>query len=152
MRWRKRWNKSGKKGMKSKPFKVILDTNIWISYLISGSFEILDHLIEKGQVKFLFSGESLQEFLDVIQRPKLRKFFSRNDTRAILELFDTYGEYVEVRSKARLCRDPKDDFLVNLAIDGAANFLVTGDHDLLILGKVGSTKIIPPAELTSVLK
>jgi predicted nucleic acid-binding protein len=41
-----------------------------------------------------------------------------------------------------LCRDPKDNFLLNLAIDSKADYLVTGDDDLLILDRVENTKII----------
>ena len=38
--------------------------------------------------------------------------------------------------------DPKDNFLLNLAVDSKADFLLTGDKDLLVLGKVGDTKIM----------
>ncbi|MEZ4972860.1 MAG: putative toxin-antitoxin system toxin component, PIN family [Cyclobacteriaceae bacterium] len=59
-----------------------------------------------------------------------------------MDLFDVYGELVTVRSDIKICRDPKDNFILSLANDGKANFLVTGDKDLLTIKKIGRTKII----------
>ena len=59
-----------------------------------------------------------------------------------MEFFDCYGIFVEVNSNVKICRDPKDDFLLSLALDSKAEYLITGDKDLLELEKVGTTKII----------
>ncbi|WP_339903769.1 putative toxin-antitoxin system toxin component, PIN family [uncultured Cyclobacterium sp.] len=60
----------------------------------------------------------------------------------MLNIFDQYADFVKVASKVIMCRDPKDNFLLNLAIDGKADYLVTGDKDLLILEKLKNTRII----------
>ena len=52
------------------------------------------------------------------------------------------GESIEIMSEVSLCRDPKDNFLLALAKDSQANFLITGDADLLTLGSFSETKII----------
>ena len=90
----------------------------------------------------VFSQELLDEFITVSQRPKLRRFFSSPDIVEIIETFEAYAEFVEVQSKIKICKDPKDNFLLSLAIDGKEDFLLTGDNDLLVLSKVEKTKIV----------
>ena len=60
----------------------------------------------------------------------------------MLSVFEPFMELVEVSSSVTICRDPKDDFLLSLARDGNADFLLTGDKDLLELERFEATKII----------
>lgn len=53
-----------------------------------------------------------------------------------------FAELVTVKSKLKLSRDSKDDFLLSLSMDGKATHLITGDSDLLILKKVKKTRIV----------
>lgn len=53
--------------------KVILDTNLWISFLILKDFGFLDNFIEKGRIILIFSDELFSEFISVSERPKLQK-------------------------------------------------------------------------------
>ena len=126
--------------MKSK--KVILDTNLWISYLINNSLNELDNLIKSNKIKLVFSVELIKEFNDVVKRPKFKKYFNSKDILRLLELFDDYGILVDVKSNLDLCRDQKDNFLLNLAVDSKSDFLITGDLDLLILERIDNCKII----------
>lgn len=71
--------------MANKPDRVIIDTNIFVSFLITGSFLKLYRLIESHNVTLLFSEELLQEFIDVIKRPKLKKYFSEKDVLKVLD-------------------------------------------------------------------
>ena len=59
----------------------------------------------------------------------------------MLLLFEPFIDLIEVQSVITFCRDPKDNFLLALAKDGKADYLLTGDKDLLILTKFGKTKI-----------
>src|SRR5690554_2462396 len=120
--------------MKSK--KVILDTNIWIHFLISKKLTAFDDLIASKKITLIFSIELLEEFVSVVKRPKFKKLFSQRDIERLLEVFDQFAKLVTVTSKVELCRDQKDNFLLNLAIDSKADFLITGDSDLLVLEKV----------------
>jgi len=121
--------------------KLILDTNLWISYLISNRFIKLDELMKEDRITFLFSRESLEEFIEVASRSKLEKYFKKEDLTELLLYFNSYGEIVEITSDLEICRDPKDNFLLNLANGGEADFLITGDKDLLDIGRLGKTLI-----------
>ncbi|GMQ24287.1 putative toxin-antitoxin system toxin component, PIN family [Algoriphagus sp. oki45] len=129
--------------------RVILDTNLWISFLISNRLNELDVLLESGAVTLIFSQELLEEFLEVSERPKFKRFFKKTDIKALLTLIEDFGEMIEVKSKINECRDPKDNFLLSLSVDGKADFLVTGDSDLLELKKIQNTKIVSWAEFIS---
>lgn len=59
----------------------------------------------------------------------------------LIDLIEEYGEIVKVKSTVQICRDDKDNFLLALAKDGKADYLVTGDKDLLILESFEKTKI-----------
>lgn len=57
-------------------------------------------------------------------------------------MIDEAGEFIEVKSEVLVCRDPKDNFLLSFAKDGRADYLVTGDKDLLVVSRFGDTKIV----------
>lgn len=135
----------------AKPSRVILDTNLWISYLISSRLIKIDLLLKNGKVSLIFSEESLREFVEVASRPKFRKYFSEDDINELLALFDYYAELVEVTSVVDICRDPKDNFLLALAKDSQADYLVTGDADLLVLEQFETTRIITFSELAEIM-
>ena len=126
--------------------RAILDTNLWISYLIGGELRKLDELLSRTDLLLLFSIELLQEFIEVALRPKFKKYFSHDDLDELLDLFDEYVEHIEIKSQISLCRDPKDNFLLALALDGKADFLVTGDEDLLEMKTIGETAIVTITE------
>ena len=133
--------------MKSK--KVILDTNLWISVLISKNYSFLDNYILNGRVKLIFSEELFGEFIEVAGRPKFKKFFSSKDIQNLISLIDKFGTLYQVSSDINECRDVKDNFLLNLAVDSDADYLITGDTDLLDLKTVRNTKIISIKDLES---
>ena len=128
--------------MPNRKLKVILDTNLWISFLITKTFSKLDRPIQQRKIRLLFSEESLSEFLDVATRPEFEKHFTHSDIVEIFEYMDQYGSIIKVKSKVNLCRDTKDNFWLELAKDSKANYLVTGDKDLLIIEEFGKTKIL----------
>jgi len=87
--------------------------------------------------------EQIQEEINrVTQRPKLQKYFSVEKVQELLEFLDIIGLSIEMVSEVSVCRDAKDDFLLGLAQDSQADFLITGDADLLTLGEFVGTKII----------
>jgi len=132
--------------MKSKTQRIILDTNLWISFLISKNYSQLDEIIFERKCTLIFSEELLNEFLEVIKRPKLRRFFSQEDTENLIETIEEYAEFIVVTSKTEVCRDEKDNFLLSLSKDSDANFLITGDKDLLVLEKFEQTNIVTIAQ------
>ena len=127
---------------KKTKIRVILDTNLWISFLISKRLRVINNLFNREAITLIFSQELLDEFIEVAKRPKFKKYFSITDLEQLLTLFDTYGELVTVISTVDICRDEKDNFLLALAKDSRANYLVTGDDDLLIIKKFEDTEIV----------
>lgn len=126
---------------------VILDTNLWISFLISKDYSFLDNYVLKGKVKLVFSEELFSEFISIAERPKFKEYFSNSDVDKLIQTIDKYGILIKVTSEIMLCRDIKDNFLLNLAADSNADFLVTGDKDLLEIKNFKKTKILTIREL-----
>ncbi|MFD2286110.1 putative toxin-antitoxin system toxin component, PIN family [Pedobacter petrophilus] len=127
--------------MQNQKSRIIIDTNLWISFLITKDFSKLDEIIFSKKAVLIFSKELLNEFLEVVKRPKLRRYFQIQDLEELLETIDEYAEFVKVKTEINLCRDEKDNFLLSLAVDGHVDFLLTGDKDLLILNYIEKTKI-----------
>ena len=125
-----------------KKSKIIIDTNIWISFLISKRLHNLEQLFDNDRIIFIFGNELIEEFVEVAARPKFEKYFSRESVEKVLDIINHIGEIVKVKSKVELCRDEKDNFLLALAKDSKADFLITGDEDLLIIKKFHNTKIL----------
>lgn len=122
--------------MQNNVSRIIVDTNLWISFLITRDFEKLDEIIFSKRVILVFSQELLDEFLEVVSRPKFKSFFSPSDVEAILETIHHFADFVSVQTKVNVCRDVKDNFLLSLSVDGKADFLLTGDKDILELAPI----------------
>ena len=129
--------------------KIVIDTNLWISFLLTSDYSKIDSLISSEHIILLFSQELVDEFIEVAERPKFRKYFSLADLEDLLTKARTKAEFISVTSDIKICRDPKDNFLLALAQDGKATHLLTGDKDLLVLHKIGKTKIITINEYLS---
>jgi predicted nucleic acid-binding protein len=111
--------------MQGNPLRVVIDTNIWISFLIGKSLTGLSETIINGQI-----------------RPKFKKYFSETAIEDLVSLLYEKVELIEITKHFEDCRDEKDDFLLDLAVSGHANYLVTGDADLLILNPFQGVEII----------
>lgn len=122
--------------------RIILDTNLWISFLISSKYSRLDNLLFNDKCTLLFSDELLEEFVEVCKRPKLRKYISAAEIEDILDTIDQVAVFIDVKSNVSVCRDLKDNFLLELAKDGKADYLLTGDADLLVIEEYEGTKIM----------
>jgi hypothetical protein len=127
--------------MPVKKDRVIIDTNLWISFLLTKNYSKLDDLLSGNKIILLFDQHLISEFIEVAKRPKLKKYFTAADLQKILTFISFHAEFIEVINEVKICRDPKDDFLLALAKDGKASHLLTGDKDLLVIKKFGKTKI-----------
>ena len=131
--------------MKAK-HRIIIDINLWISFLLTSNFSKIDTLVEDTGITLLFSQELIDEFIEVALRPKFKRYFSLDDIEELLTKVQRKAKFITVISKVDRCRDPKDNFLLALAQDGKATHLITGDQDLLILKKFGRTNILTMGE------
>jgi putative PIN family toxin of toxin-antitoxin system len=127
---------------RNKPARIILDTNLWISFLITHEQDNLDWLFSTKKICLLFSERLFAEFIGVASREKFRKYFSENDLNALSVRIKEVAKMIRVKNVQTQCRDPKDNFLLELAVDGKADYLITGDNDLLTLKTIGKTQII----------
>src|SRR5258708_2824453 len=121
--------------------RIIIDTNLWISYLLTKDSK-LDRFLSDNLITLLFSQDLITEFIEVAHRPKFRKYFSASDLEALLVSISTKAIFIEIFSAVDISPDPKDNFLLALAKDGNATHLLTGDKELLSLKKFGKTKIV----------
>ena len=109
--------------------RTVFDTNIWISYFLSEKFSELIELRRECRVLFLRSTPSLSELKEVITR---KKFKSKNfNVEKLIDFYNGITEFCETKPLFKDCPDPKDNFLFDLAIQGKANFLVSGDKKVL---------------------
>ena len=122
--------------------RVIIDTNCWISFLIGRRLSCLVDLLSSERVKLIVCQELLDELRDVTSRPKLAKYFPKKEVDSLIEFMELVGESFEPQQKVQICRDAADDYLLALAIESHAHYLVTGDHDLLVIKKIKNCRIV----------
>ena len=86
--------------------------------------------------------ELLDEIREVTSRRKFKKYFPKEEVESLIEFMLIIGEKFEPTQDVKLCRDEADDYLLALAIEANAHYLVTGDQDLLVLHKIGTCRIV----------
>ncbi|MBD2571104.1 putative toxin-antitoxin system toxin component, PIN family [Anabaena lutea] len=126
---------------------MIIDTNLWISFLISKELKDLKNLLVAEKILVVISEQILEEITLVTQRSKLQKYFPSNKVDELIQLLRTICVFINITSEVFICRDAKDNYLLALAKDSDANFLVTGDQDLLVMTKFENTEIVTYQEL-----
>ena len=124
--------------------RVVLDTNVLIAAFISRgqSSELFEYLARRHTI--VLSKFILDEFQD-----KLRSKFgvSAARTREAIELIRARADIVKSPSlKSPVSRDPDDDYVLSTAQTGAADCLITGDKDLLVLKEFAGIPILRPAD------
>ena len=132
--------------------KVVIDTNIWISYLLGGLLQRIDEKIISKKVKVVVSDEMLKELSEVLSRPRFRNIFTAERIKELFSLLDSYAIVVSPSQKVSACRDEKDNFLLEVALEGKADYLITGDEDLLVLNPFHNTKIVRAKDFEEILK
>lgn len=132
--------------MPSQKNRVIIDTNLWISFLLTKDLSKFDSIIADNEITLIFSQELVDEIVEVTQRNKFRGYFELDNVKSLLVKIRARAIFIEVTSEINACRDPKDNFLLSLSVDGNATHLLTGDKDLLILQHFGKTKILTITE------
>ncbi|PTR00823.1 hypothetical protein C8P68_10150 [Mucilaginibacter yixingensis] len=119
--------------------------------MIKNDISKIERILYSGNITLLFSNELIEEIASVTKRAKFSKFFKPKDVESFFHLISPYMKVIEVKSVITQCRDIKDNFLLALAIDGSADYLLTGDNDLLSVKTIGNTKIITITDFLSSL-
>jgi len=138
-------------GRQSSPPRLVIDTNVFVSGLISAGgppAQILRALREKRAIH-LVSDPIVEEYLRVLDYSRIRKFTKITDAFvADIAAYLVYQtERVELRSRIRMSPDPDDDVFLNTAVDGRATLLVSGDKtDLLAIRLIEGIPILSARE------
>lgn len=137
--------------MPKRKTKVIIDTNLFISFLIGKRLRKLKSRLIESSVELIFAEQNIKELQIVTERDKFRKYFPQNDVWDLVKFIRITGSVYSIDKADKICRDPKDDFLLALSKKGKAHYLVTGDKDLLELKKYHKTKMITIDEFENIL-
>jgi putative PIN family toxin of toxin-antitoxin system len=132
--------------------RVVLDTNVLVSALIGeGKPAKLLRKIAEKQVELLTSKPLLDEFTEVIARPKFVEYVGEEEVKSFLQLVVNMSFVVDLSSKFNVVVDRSDNLVVATAHDGKADYVVSGDNHLLRLRKFRGTRIISVDEALRLL-
>lgn len=127
--------------------RLVFDTNVIISALLFNDsiprrafFWALNH----GRI--LVSGTLVGELSSVLGRDRFDRYVTREERDEFLGSLIRESDLIEITETIQVCRDPKDDQVLELAVNGNATYIVTGDADLLVLNPFRGVEIITPAE------
>ncbi|ENO85271.1 putative toxin-antitoxin system toxin component, PIN family [Thauera linaloolentis] len=114
--------------------RLVLDTNTLVSRMLlpqGTAGRAVDKALGEGTL--LASEATLAELVEVLSRPKFDRYVSRQERSRFIELLGGIVRIVPIQHRLQICRDPKDDMLLHVALSGEARYLITGDQDLLVL-------------------
>jgi putative PIN family toxin of toxin-antitoxin system len=127
--------------------RFVFDTNVIVSALLmkkSVARDALDRARAAGEI--LLSLEVIEELHDVLGRPAFDRYIDEEDRLRFLALLVKEGTLVDISEQVKECRDPKDDKFLELAVNGEATLIVSGDKDLQELHPFRDIPILSPRE------
>jgi putative PIN family toxin of toxin-antitoxin system len=127
--------------------RFVFDTNVVVSGLMllgSPPRRAFDTARDRGRL--LVSEATLEELDGVLRRPKLTGYISDEQRLEFLAAYIRDAEDVLVTIRLRECRDPKDDKFLELAIEGRATHIISGDQDLLMMSPFRGIVILTPVD------
>ena len=114
--------------------KVVIDTNLLISSMINpfGFPARLINLLRAGRFQVIYCHEIVQEFIEVTKRAKFSKKYgiTREEVNSLLKILHGRGRKIKIKGDLQLCRDIKDNMILETAILGKTKYLVTRDDDI----------------------
>ena len=135
--------------MRSQPMRidrVVLDTNILVSALThpAGQAAGVVAALRRARSLLVFSDPTLRELRDTLSRPKLTRYFTPAEQSDFLFALRQVSEIVTIQGVPMGCRDAGDDMVLETAVRGNADCVVTGDRDLLVMEAVARVPILSP--------
>jgi len=123
--------------------KIVIDTNLWISFLIGKRLSVLKSLLTHPAFAIFVCDEILNEIQNISSKQKIRKYVGIDDIIDTLEIINNFCQYAAITKKAvSPVRDANDLYLLSLADTIDADYILTGDKDLLTLKTHNKTKIV----------
>lgn len=125
-------------------YRIIIDTNLWISLLIGKRLSELNSLCNSDMINVYLCEELISEFMRVANQEKIKKYANNERTMQTVELMKASCIISSINNNVILSslRDVNDLYLLSLAKTVEANFILTGDNDLLTLQSFEQTKIV----------
>jgi putative PIN family toxin of toxin-antitoxin system len=127
--------------------RCVIDTNVFVSAAVFSN-SVPRHAVSKALRGglLLFSEYTIDELKKVLFRSKFDRYVSREDRILFLAQLGSVGEFVPIIQIVRQCRDPKDEKFLEVALNGRADVIITGDADLLALHPWRDITILSPAK------
>jgi len=126
--------------------RIVADTNCLVSRLLLPSSVPGDAVREAADSGLLLVSEAtMNELADILARHKFDRYISIADRQQFLRLLGRMAEFVPIVYPVRECRDPKDDKFLEVALNGKAELILTGDADLLAMHPWQGIPILAPA-------
>lgn len=136
--------------------RAVVDTNILIRALIKpqGTVGPVLTRLRNGDYTLLYAEPLLDELMAKLALPRIRDKYhlANDDVETVLALILLRGEPVIPQRRITACRDPKDNIVLEVAVAGEADYIVTGDNDLLVLHPFEDIPIVGPAEFLKALE
>jgi putative PIN family toxin of toxin-antitoxin system len=128
--------------------RIIIDTNVLISYLLSAPNSTLKKAVNKvlDSDLLLFSNPTFNELSITLLRGKFDPYISVKKRQEFLVLIKSVSEFIDVIETIDVCRDKKDNQFLEVAINGGAECIITGDYDLQVLNPFKRINILSPAD------
>src|ERR1700693_1211894 len=126
--------------------RLVVDTNVFASAIIfqrSVPRQVVDHALDHDVA--IFSEATMSELAEVLSRSKFDSFVSRAERELFLAQIESAAEFVPILQSVRACRDPNDDKFLEVALNGRADVIITGDADLLGMHPWRGIAIVTPA-------
>lgn len=128
--------------------RAVIDTNIIIRAVIKprGTVGPVLERLRNGEFTAIYTESILEEMLAKLALPRIREKYQigDDDVESLLGLLALRGELVNPSRSVRACRDPDDDMFIEAALEGNAEWVVTGDRDLLSLEKFEGVRFVTP--------
>ena len=132
---------------------VIIDTNLWVSFAIGKKLSVMRTLLNRPEMEIFICKELLDEFASVSSRLKIRKYVTSDIVQETRGLMEHFCHYVPINKKAvSSIRDKNDLWLLSFAETISADFIVTGDKDLLSLRVHRQTRIVTYNEFFTMIE
>lgn len=127
--------------------RIVVDTNILVSFLLipnSPPNKAVKKAIHEGTL--LVSDDTLEELSTVLASAKFNNYISIEDRQEFIRKLLRITEKVTITKRIQECRDPKDDKFLEVAINGRATIIISGDQDLLVMNPSKDFEIVSPVE------
>ena len=134
--------------------KVIIDTNLWISFLIGHQTQLVRRMLTDMRFDVYVCARLIEEVIGVATRDKIRKYVTQADIDDLLAIINAFCQFaiIRIEAPATAIRDLKDLYLLSLAETIGADYIVSGDADLTDLGQYHQTRIMKLADFKAMMQ